>query len=131
MALDEGWYRLVIPEGVDPSLPGIYQWDIDGIGTYVGRYTHSTRPLIEYEANVLKIIDGRPYRPKKPNSFRAVHTALHMGHVSGRQITLTILENCPLHQLDDREKELVKERGSLNGRKGKALLARLINPAAS
>lgn len=120
--LSAPWYTLIVPDGVDPDLPGIYQWEIDGVGTYIGKYTRKSRPFREYEANVLKILEGRPYRPRKPDSFRAVHRALWLGHATGRSITLTILENCAPEALLQRETELAKERGTLNGPRGRKVL---------
>jgi len=108
-----------VADGVDLDLPGIYVWEIEGVGTYIGKYTRRTRPLLEYERNVIKILSGRPYRPQKPTAFRRIHRELHAAHVEGRQITLTILENCMPSDLTRRERELILERGTLNGRQKK------------
>lgn len=126
MSLTAGWYKLVIPDGVDPDMPGIYEWEIAGVGRYIGKYTHRSRPFSEYERNVLKIINGLPYRPSKPDRFRSIHRALHLAHQSGRAIKLTIVENCTPENLTSRERELIKERGTLNGRNGKQAVAELI-----
>lgn len=114
--LPQNWYTLIIGDGVDPNLPGIYRWDIEGAGVYVGKFTHRSRPFLEYERNVAKMISGRPYRPQKPNAFRRIHRELHAAHVAGRQITLTIVENCSVSSLTARERELIVEVGTLNGR---------------
>jgi hypothetical protein len=65
---------------------------------------------------VIKIITGKPYRPNKPTGFRYIHKVLHESHVNKRQITLKILENAePGEEQNRRERELIKERGTLNG----------------
>ena len=114
--LPRDWYELIVLDGVDPDLPGLYQWDIENAGTYIGKYTHRSRPFLEYERNVMKILSGRPYRPQKPEAFRRVHRELHAAHVEGRKIRLTILENCLPEELAAREHMLIHERGTLNGR---------------
>ncbi len=115
VALPADWYQLVLMPGVDLRLPGIYLWVIEGTGTYVGKFTHSSRPLREYERNVLKLLNGRPYRPKKPDAFRRIHRALHRAHLEGKHIQLILFENCAPADLNRRELELIAERGTLNG----------------
>ncbi|AXV15800.1 hypothetical protein CYG48_08890 [Neorhizobium sp. SOG26] len=114
--LPKGWYLLYIADGVDPDRPGIYQWEIEGAGVYIGKYTRRSRPFLEYERNVIKILVGRPYRPQKPAAFRRIHRELCAAHLEGRAIKLTILENCTPEQLSERESELIRDRGTLNGR---------------
>lgn len=115
--LPSNWYSLIVVDGVDPNLPGIYQWEIEGGGIYIGKFTHRSRPFGEYERNVLKLLAGRPYRPQKPAAFRRIHRELHAAHIEGRKITLTILANCLPSELGLRERELIAERGTLNGRR--------------
>ncbi|VVT04779.1 hypothetical protein [Rhizobium sp. EC-SD404] len=110
------WYVLEFADGANLSRPGIYEWVIEGAGSYVGKFTHASRPLKEYERNVRKIIQGRPYRTKKPKAFRPVHVELERAHREGRKITLRIVENCLATDLTSRERTLIKERGTLNGR---------------
>ncbi|PBB67404.1 hypothetical protein CK228_16410 [Mesorhizobium sp. WSM4312] len=113
--LKPGWYNYIVAETVDEALPGIYEWRIDGVGTYIGKYTSIRRPKVEYSNNVLKILNGWPYRPQKPDSFRRIHRELVAAHREGRGITLTILENVEPSLLTKRERELIAERGTLNG----------------
>ncbi|HEX9753345.1 MAG TPA: hypothetical protein VGA46_07865 [Methyloceanibacter sp.] len=117
--LPTGWYDYIIADGVDENRPGIYEWRIEGVGSYVGKYTWISRPKSEYEKNVLKILNGWPYRPQKPEKFRRVHRELERAHREGRRITLVILENVDPMRLDQRERELIAERGILNGRNSK------------
>lgn len=111
----QNWYTCEISAGVDINLPGIYEWRIEGVGSYIGRYTRSSRPFKEYERNVLKLMNGKPYRPAKPDKFRAIHRALFAAHLERRQITLIILENCSPSELNDREAVHIRDRGVLNG----------------
>ncbi|MGQ3214770.1 hypothetical protein [Shinella sp.] len=111
----ENWYTCEISSGVDVNLPGIYEWKIEGVGSYIGRYTRRSRPFKEYERNVLKLLNGRPYRPAKPDKFRAIHRALFAAHTEGRHITLIILENCAPSELNEREAVHIIDRGVLNG----------------
>jgi hypothetical protein len=116
VTLPAAWYEYVLKDGVDESRPGIYEWRIEGAGSYVGKYTWISRPKSEYERNVLKILNGWPYRPQKPDKFRRVHRELELAHREGRRITLVILENVDPLRLAQRERELIALRGMLNGR---------------
>jgi hypothetical protein len=110
--------ELILAQDVSLDKPGIYAWEIEGKGVYVGKYTHKSRPLREYEKNVRRLLAGEPYRPQKPHGFRRVHHALAEAVVAGRQIILHILENCDAEDLDARERYLIDElaSGGLNGR---------------
>jgi len=68
--LHPGWYREIAAPGVDPELPGLYEWRIDGVGIYVGQFTHASRPRREYGLNVGRLLAGRPYRKATPNNPR-------------------------------------------------------------
>lgn len=111
-----GWYQYILTDGVNETLPGIYEWRIEGVGSYIGKYSQIRRPKWEYEKNVLKILNGWPYRPRKPDKFRRIHRELAKAHRDGRHITLIILENVDPSSLNQRENELITERGALNGR---------------
>jgi hypothetical protein len=114
MTIPKGWYEYVVVDGVDVARPGIYEWEIDGWGTYIGKYTHISRPTKEYGKNVNSLLNGRAYKPLKPNGSRRIHRLLTRARQERRQVRLTILENVdPLH-LNERENELIAERGSLN-----------------
>jgi hypothetical protein len=116
ITLPKSWYTVVIPEGVDLARPGIYEWRIQGSGSYIGRYTYSSRPFGEYEKNVLKMLNGRHYRPQKPDGFRRIHRELFKAHNELRDISLIILENCLAAELNERERYYRNLRGNLNGR---------------
>lgn len=104
--------ELIVAEGVDLSRPGIYAWEIQGTGLYVGKYTRKSRPLREYDKNVRRLLSGQPYRPQNPYGFRRIHHALAEALVTGRQITLHILENCASDELGIRERLLIKRLAS-------------------
>jgi hypothetical protein len=112
--LPAGWYEYAIADGVDVALPGIYQWDIHGIGVYVGKYTSIKRPTREYANNVLKLANASYYRKSKPDGYRRIHRLLEEAIQQGHKVTLTILENVDVGRLQTRETELIEQRGSLN-----------------
>lgn len=114
LGLPDEWYTLIVADGIDSSKPGLYQWQIEGAGCYIGKYTHISRPRREYAANVLRLMQGRPYRLSNPHGFRRVHRALLQAHLDRRQITLTILENASPADIHKRERELISRHGSLN-----------------
>ena len=39
VTLAPNWYCEVIPDRVSEQKPGIYRWQIEGAGVYIGRYT--------------------------------------------------------------------------------------------
>ena len=114
--IPKNWYTLIENDGATLSLPGIYEWEIEGAGSYIGRYTHRYRPMREYERNVFKISTGRAYRPSKPDGFRRIHRELELAYRQGRAITLIIVENCMVSDLNQREAFHISDRGTLNGR---------------
>jgi hypothetical protein len=106
-----GWF-IEIPLGtVDCSKPGIYQWLIDEREVYIGQYTDSNRPRNEYRRNIENLLKGKPYRKNKPDKFRKIHHHLKEAVLTGRKITLTLLENQPKKEVRNRrERELIAER---------------------
>lgn len=99
--------------------PVIYRFTIDEKWTYVGRFTRASRPLKEYERNVRKLIEGRPYRPLRPDRFRAIHRALFWAHSERRPIKLEKIENVKRDQLNERERHWISKipkRWCLNGK---------------
>ena len=50
--LPDDWPECVVADGVSKDLPGIYEWKIEGAGTYIGKYKHIGRQLKEYRRNV-------------------------------------------------------------------------------
>ena len=111
----EPWYKLVINDGVTPDLPGIYEWRIDGIGSYIGKYTHSRRSLKEYAKHVRSQFTGGKYRPANPNGWRRIHVELYRACLEKRDIELIFVENCSLTEINKREQHYIALRGSLNG----------------
>jgi hypothetical protein len=109
--VDEKWYDEIIEEGVNPKLPGLYEWRIEGVGCYIGQYTRVSRPRRQYERNVLRLLAGLFYRPSDPNGFRRIHRALAEARKARHVVTLTLLENQGTKEnRNRRERELIKER---------------------
>ena len=58
---------MVIPEGIDLGQPGIYAWDIEGVGTYIGQSKNLRSRVREYPNNIRKLAEALPYRKSKPD----------------------------------------------------------------
>jgi hypothetical protein len=107
-------WRAYNENGVNLDFPGIYEWYIEGCGSYIGKYKRKHRPLKEYARNVQNILNGSYYRRSKPDGFRRIHRELARAHLEGRLIRLIILENVEPLRINERERELIAERGALN-----------------
>lgn len=85
---------MFVAKGVDPEQPGLYVFNIEGTGTYVGQYSDPGRFLRQYSRNVRKLINKEPYRKGNPDGFRQIHRELAKA-VRGRKrkISLTLIEN--------------------------------------
>jgi hypothetical protein len=110
-----GWFEEVVPDGVNPALPGLYEWRIDGDGRYVyiGKYTYVRRPRREYALNIQRIQLGKSYRKNNPLGFRKIHTYLADALTIDPppKITLTFLENVrDPRERGARERELIRAR---------------------
>jgi hypothetical protein len=108
--LPPDWRRYVVAEGVSEQKPGIYEWTIEDVGCYIGKYTKIDRPKNHYSRKVGHMLAGRPYRPADPNGFRRIHRALAEAVTAERLITLCILENVEPGRLHAREQELIAAR---------------------
>lgn len=101
--LRDRWWTLIVPAEIDPNLPGIYEWRIGDRGIYIGKSKRVPRRIREYPNNVRKLITGLPYRKGKPTSYREVHHELRLAHDQYLAVTVTVLENCEIEQLNARE----------------------------
>ena len=109
------WCTTVICSGVDLAKPGIYQWEIDGAGIYIGKYTSPRRPTKEYKRNVVRLLTGK-LSHHVGGKFRRVHEELAKAVQEGRRITLTILANAERLDLNRLEQEFIRLRkANLNG----------------
>jgi hypothetical protein len=112
----DDWYDYRINDGVDVKRPGIYEWRIYGMGSYIGQYLRISRPTKEYRRNLINLLNDRPYRLRNPAGFRRIHRELARAHREKRRIQLIIVENVTDKlQRNRREQELIKVRGNLNG----------------
>ncbi len=93
--LSSDWYQYRVVPGVNEAIPGIYEWHIEGMGSYIGQYKSIKRPTKQYRRNVVRLLAGKDYRTGNKRGFRRVHCALALAHRKGWRITLTILENVP------------------------------------
>ena len=113
-SLPVDWCTVTLPPTIDAAKPGLYEWRIEGVGCYIGQYRRIARPTKEYARNVVRLLNGKPYRKGKPGGFRRIHRELERAHRQGRRIDLIIIENAQKPEINRRERELIRERGSLN-----------------
>lgn len=114
--------RLTLPKdwclpanGVDLDGSGIYEWRIEGAGSYIGKFGRIRRPTKEYRRNVIRLLNGRPYRKGNEHGFRWIHHELAWAVYEQRCIQLVIVEIVDVDQINERERALIRERGNLNG----------------
>ncbi len=115
LTLPAGWYVYSENDGVDPMKPGLYEWRIADVGSYIGKYGRIRRPTKEYGRNVIRLLNQKTYRRSNPEVYRRIHRELTNAHLEGRRIELIIIENVDAEYINSREKELIKLRGTLNG----------------
>lgn len=113
--LSDTWCEYFVCKDVDTKFPGIYEWKIDGAGSYIGQYGRIRRPTKHYRRNVVRLMNGEAYRKGKPEGFRRIHLELEKAVRENRRIELHILENVEIDKINARELELIKQRGTLNG----------------
>ena len=113
--LPDAWYSLTIADGADSDFPGLYEFEIEGVGSYIGKYTNLSQRRKLYSRNVCNLLNGKPHRKGKPEGFRRIHHALADAVRAGKTIKLIILENPSREKIYRRERELIGLRGTLNG----------------
>ncbi len=96
MELPDDWCEVVLSEGTNWGVSGIYQWEIQGQPRYVGKYTDAKRPLGEYRRNVTGLLQAKAYRRSNPEGFRAIHHALANAVRDGNSVRLVLLKNHPV-----------------------------------
>ena len=104
------WYILEQEAGAVPSLPGIYEWRVDGVVRYVGKAEQPLDRVRQYARNLHNLLSDRPYRARNPDGFREIHDILAEAVRNGSAISFVVLENCPSADLNRRERELSNAR---------------------
>jgi hypothetical protein len=51
--LPAGWYDYSVGAGVNEEKPGIYEWQIEGVGSYIGKYGRIQRPTKDIDETSL------------------------------------------------------------------------------
>jgi hypothetical protein len=122
MELAEDWFREDSPSGIDRQRPGIYLWQIEDVGIYVGHAARLDAVALRYATNILDKLNGRPYH-NKPRNFRRVHDELAKAVLERRKIVLTLLENvASKSDRQIRKKELIAQRREVLERQGLSIL---------
>lgn len=98
------WWSATFPPNIDLDLPGIYEWEVPGIGLYIGKSKRLRRRIREYPNNVRKLLAGAPYRRNNHSAFRVVHHEMLRAYHHNLNVTVTILENCEQPELSTRER---------------------------
>src|SRR5579871_614079 len=110
IAKPEAWFHFSLAEGARDDRPGIYEWRIDGVGCYIGKYSSISRPKRAYAQIVSRIEKKLAYRKGKPNGFRRIHLALADAKRAGRRVEVCILENVEPEKLNACEQAWIKRR---------------------
>jgi hypothetical protein len=61
ITIEPDWFEYLIARDVDENLSGIYEWTIQGVGSYIGKYSSPNRPAGDYCNNVRKHLNILPY----------------------------------------------------------------------
>ena len=88
------WY--LQPDEVDFNLDqsGVYEWQIDGVGIYVGKAKNLRRRLREYPNNVRRMLDGLAWHGDPNKKYRLIHEALRRAYDAGTSVRVVVLETC-------------------------------------
>jgi hypothetical protein len=114
----EEWWTLDVSPGIDLSQPGIYEWRIGDDSVYVGKSKRLSGRIREYPNNVRKLLTGAPYRRGKQAAYRDIHRDLRSAHDAFVKVTVTILENCLVSELNERERHWIALRRTEAGQGG-------------
>ena len=100
--MPDTWYTYCGSGDLDG--PGIYQWFLDGVAIYTGQSRYLASRLRQYQRNMTRIKGGLPYRRGNPDGFREIHRRLFQAVRQGVAPEFRIVEQCPIHLLNDRER---------------------------
>ena len=106
------WFTQEPNEAIDLGRPGIYEWDIGGVGSYIGQSRNLHSRVERYVKNIRNLTLGeQPYYP-----FRPIHYDLADARACKRLVTYRVRENCDdPEERNERERYWIKLRGTLNG----------------
>ena len=112
--LADDWYVETVAPGVDARCLGLYEWHIEGAGCYIGVSARASQTRRLFSLVLARLLNGLPYRKGKPIEYHHVHRELAAALVEGRHITLFFSENVSKPTINERERALIRDRGSLN-----------------
>lgn len=108
--LRANWWKHDLAEHIDLGRPGIYEWRIGSDSLYIGKSARLRGRIREYPNNVRKLIAGEAYRKGKPTSYRDIHHELRVAHDEMIEVAVTVIENCALAALNERERYWIATR---------------------
>jgi hypothetical protein len=109
---DDLHWHLDAPETIDPRRPGILEFRIEGVGSYIVRATSLRRCIRQYEESVWRRGNGLPHRV---GAYRGIHQALRNAADEGGRVTVILLENCDAAEFSPRKQHYAALRGTLDG----------------
>ena len=74
--LSPSWYSLSVAPGASVDKPGLFEWRIDGVGSYIGTFKQCDSRLKDFTRNMERLLNGEDYRPDDPDGFRRIHHEL-------------------------------------------------------
>lgn len=116
------WWKQNIGPDIDLTQPGIYEWQIEGVGVYIGQSKRLRQRIREYPNNVSKLLRGAPYRKSKLTAYRAIHHELKRAYEDLNLVSVTVLENCNISELNERERHWIAVRRFEASQGGPAVL---------
>lgn len=108
--LRDGWYTLAELDAADLDVAGIYQWEIEGVGIYVGKALKLGKRIRAYPNNVRRMIQGLHWHGDASKEYRRVHHALREAYEAGNSVAVRILERCDPAERKKREDEWIARR---------------------
>jgi hypothetical protein len=106
-------WEMVALSGVDVNLPGILEWQIEGVGSYIVKSNMMRRRYMQYEQNVRNLNAGLPHEAGRPD-YRRIHHLLNDALLDGRKVRVLALENCSTADLPVRKRYWIERNGTLN-----------------
>jgi len=104
------FYAQILGASFDLNAPGIYQWEIEGVGIYVGKALKLRSRIRAYPNNVRRMVAGLHWHGDPSKEFRPIHKHLREAHDNGTKVIVKVLENCHRDTRAEREQHWISQR---------------------